>query len=289
AHSGAQGLCTRTTASPATKERTPETSTRAGSCETASTSADIEPRLMSNAAASAIRDGPIRPAIVFEFAMDCIPARCRCGTSTDKNTHREEPVRRSAATGPTPAISRREQAEKERAPPLHDNPKARRRGGRQTSSLLRCKISIRPMTAAGLGRFKTFRQRRFKLREKVNKPFSDFRLCSDRGHERLNAHNIHHAGKIVREHVQRLLGSDLGQTFHQEVGRPHPHLQCTEGMMFGRLATLAHSLRVLVEALLYGLQYMLMLPAGDPSLLASGAALFNSATLTGVGPIAAQN
>jgi hypothetical protein len=76
--------------------------------------------------------------------------------------------------------------------------------------------------------------------------------------------------------------------FHQEVGRPHPHLQCTEGM-FGRLATLAHGLRVLVEALLYGLQYMLMLPAGDPSLLASGAALFNSATLTGVGPIAAQN
>jgi hypothetical protein len=51
--------------------------------------------------------------------------------------------------------------------------------------------------------------------------------------------------------------------------------------MFGCLATLAHGLRVLVEALLYGLQYMLMLPAGDPSLLASGAALFNSATLTG--------
>jgi hypothetical protein len=30
--------------------------------------------------------------------------------------------------------------------------------------------------------------------------------------------------------------------------------------MFGRLATLAQGLRVLVEALLYGLQYMLMLP-----------------------------
>src|SRR5215467_5789418 len=73
-----------TTAPHATKARTPETSTRAGSCETASTSADIAPRLMSNAAASAIRDGPIRPAIVFEFAMDCLPARCRCGSSTDK-------------------------------------------------------------------------------------------------------------------------------------------------------------------------------------------------------------
>jgi hypothetical protein len=45
--------------------------------------------------------------------------------------------------------------------------------------------------------------------------------------------------------------------------------------MFGRLATLAHGLRVLVEALLDGLQYMLMLPAGDASLLSSGAAAFD--------------
>src|SRR5262245_58001442 len=94
--------------------------------------------------------------------------------------------------------------------------------------------------------------------------------------------------RLIGEYVQRHLGGDLGQTLHQEVRRPHPHLQRGEGM-FGRLATLAHGLRVLVEALLYGLQYLLMLPAGDPSLLASGAALFNSATLTDVGPIAAQN
>jgi hypothetical protein len=76
------------------------------------------------------------------------------------------------------------------------------------------------MSAMGLGRFKTVRQKRFKLRETVNEPLFDFRLCSDRGHQRLNAHNIHHAGEIVGEHVQRHLGSDLGQTFHQEVGRP---------------------------------------------------------------------
>jgi hypothetical protein len=30
------------------------------------------------------------------------------------------------------------------------------------------------MTAKGLGRFKTFRQKRFKLRETVNEPFFDF-------------------------------------------------------------------------------------------------------------------
>ena len=70
--------------------------------------------------------------------------------------------------------------------------------------------------------------------------------------------------------------------------RPHPHLQRTEGM-FGGLAALMHGLRVLVEALLYGLQYILMLPAGDASLLAGGAAAFDSATLTGIGPITVQN
>jgi hypothetical protein len=37
--------------------------------------------------------------------------------------------------------------------------------------------------------------------------------------------------------------------------------------MFGRLATLAHRVRVLIEALLYGLQHMLMLPARDPPFL----------------------
>ena len=73
---------------------------------------------------------------------------------------------------------------------------------------------------------------------------------------------------------------------HQKVRRLHPHLQCAEGM-FGRLATLAHGLRVSVEAFLYRLQHMLMLPARNPSLLASGATLFDGAALTGVGPVAA--
>jgi hypothetical protein len=38
--------------------------------------------------------------------------------------------------------------------------------------------------------------------------------------------------------------------------------------MFGRLATQAHGLRVLVEALLNRLQHVVMFPARDPSLLA---------------------
>jgi len=57
--------------------------------------------------------------------------------------------------------------------------------------------------------------------------------------------------------------------------------------MFGRLATLAHGPRALVETPLYGLQYVLMLPAGDPSLFAGSASAFDRATLTGVGPVTA--
>jgi len=97
-----------------------------------------------------------------------------------------------------------------------------------------------------LGRFKT-------LRETVNELFFDF------GYARIAAISgwmpmmFITPGQIVGEHVQRHLGGDLGQTLHQEVRRPHPHLQRAKGM-FGRLATLAHRLRVPVEALLHSLQ-----------------------------------
>jgi hypothetical protein len=53
------------------------------------------------------------------------------------------------------------------------------------------------MAEMGLGRFKAFRQKRFKLRETVNGPFFDFGLCSDRGHQRLNAHNIWNVGQVI--------------------------------------------------------------------------------------------
>jgi hypothetical protein len=55
--------------------------------------------------------------------------------------------------------------------------------------------------------------------------------------------------------------------------------------MFHRLAALAHRLRIFIEALLDSLQYVFMLPSRDPSLLASGAALFDGTALTGVSPM----
>ena len=87
--------------------------------------------------------------------------------------------------------------------------------------------------------------------------------------------------------MQRHLGGNLRQTLHQKVRRPHPHLQRAKGM-FGCLTTLAHGLRVLVEALLYGLEDMLMLPAGDASLHASRAATLERTVAAGIGPIAPQ-
>ena len=58
--------------------------------------------------------------------------------------------------------------------------------------------------------------------------------------------------------------------------------------MLGRLATLAHGPRVLVEALLDGLQNILMLPAGDASLHASGTASLEPTVATRICPIAPQ-
>jgi hypothetical protein len=50
-----------------------------------------------------------------------------------------------------------------------------------------------------------------------------------------------------------------------------------------RLAPLAHLLRMLVEPALNGFKNMLMFPSRDPSFLAGGAAVFDGATLAGVG------
>src|SRR6266404_3856378 len=53
--------------------------------------------------------------------------------------------------------------------------------------------------------------------------------------------------------------------------------------MFDRLTTLPHGLRIFVEALLYGLQHVLMLPARDAPLHA-GAALLERTVATRICP-----
>ena len=87
--------------------------------------------------------------------------------------------------------------------------------------------------------------------------------------------------------MQRHFGGDTRQRLHQKVGCAHPGLDGAEGML-NRLAQLAHLFRMFVEPALHRLKNVLVLPSGDPSFLAGGAAVLDGAALAGVGPVAAQ-
>ena len=105
-----------------------------------------------------------------------------------------------------------------------------------------------------------------------------------RRHQSANAQNLHRAFHIVGQDVQRHFGADVLERFHLEVRRSHPRFYRTEGML-DRLAPLAHLLRAFVEPALHRLENVLMLPPGDPSLLAGGATVLDGAALAGVGPV----
>src|SRR5664280_978063 len=66
------------------------------------------------------------------------------------------------------------------------------------------------------------------------------------------------------------------------------NLDRSEGML-NRLAPFAHLFRMFVEPALHRLENVLMLPSGDPSFLASGAAVLDAAALAGFGRVAAQD
>src|SRR5690242_11639250 len=59
--------------------------------------------------------------------------------------------------------------------------------------------------------------------------------------------------------------------------------------MLNGLPSLTHFLWMPVEPALYFLEDVLVLPSGDPSLFAGGAAVLDGAALAGVGPVAVQN
>jgi hypothetical protein len=84
------------------------------------------------------------------------------------------------------------------------------------------------------------------------------------------------------------LGGHPWLCFYQEASGTHPSLDRAEGML-NRLAPLAHLLRMLVEPVLDGFENVLMLPSGDPSLLAGSAAVFDGAALANIGLVAAQD
>jgi hypothetical protein len=67
--------------------------------------------------------------------------------------------------------------------------------------------------------------------------------------------------RVISQYVQRHLGGNSWQRLHQEVGCTHPDLNRAKGML-GRLAPLAHLLRMLVEPALDGLEKYAHAPNG---------------------------
>ncbi len=113
------------------------------------------------------------------------------------------------------------------------------------------------------------------------------RLCSaHRRDQRADAHDVDDAFEVVGQNMQCHFGADMLQRFHLEVGIAHPALDGAKGMLDG-LAPLTHLLGMFIEPLLGSVQNLLMLPTGDPPLLARGTLILDSAILTNAAPIAA--
>ena len=90
---------------------------------------------------------------------------------------------------------------------------------------------------------------------------------------------------VVGEHIERHLGCYSRKPFHEKVRCSHPALDSAE-RMFCRLTTHCHLFWMMIETCLHSLKHGFVLPSGDQSFLAGGAATLDSATLTGVGPVA---
>src|SRR6476646_1069409 len=103
-----------------------------------------------------------------------------------------------------------------------------------------------------------------------------------------HADDRHRALYVVGEHIERHLSCHLRQPFREKVRCSHPALDGAE-RMFRCRTTHCHFLWMVIEARLHSLKHGLVFPSGDQSLLASGAAMLDSATLTGVGPVATQH
>ncbi len=87
--------------------------------------------------------------------------------------------------------------------------------------------------------------------------------------------------------MQCHFGADPFERLHLEVGIAHPVFDGSEWML-NRFTPCAHHLWMLVEPPLGILKNMFVLPAGNPALLARGAAMLDGAVPAGIGPVAAQ-
>src|SRR6202035_6114754 len=73
------------------------------------------------------------------------------------------------------------------------------------------------------------------------------------------------------EHIERHLGCYSRKPFHEKVRCSHPALDSAE-RMFCRLTTHCHFFWMMIETCLHSLKHGFVLPSGDQSFLAGGAA-----------------
>src|SRR5580700_8783758 len=137
------------------------------------------------------------------------------------------------------------------------------------------------MSVRGLGRVKTV------LKKSILGAEPGSVSGGDRSDQRLDPDDVDDPCQIIGQNRECHLGGYFWKRFGEEVCRSHSSLQRTE-RMFDCLAPLPHGQGIVVEAPLHFFQHVLMLPAGNPPLLAGCAASFECTVAARVGPIAPQ-
>lgn len=110
----------------------------------------------------------------------------------------------------------------------------------------------------------------------------------DRIYQRLDPDNVDDLCQVIGQNRESHLGGYFWKCFGEEVRRSHSGLHRAERMLNG-LATLAHSERVCIKALLHSIEQMLMLPSWNPPLWPCRTLRFKRTILTGGGPVAPQH
>ena len=88
------------------------------------------------------------------------------------------------------------------------------------------------------------------------------------GNQGRDTDDLHYAGHVVGEHVQRHFGGDVFQSPHLEVRRAHPGFDRAVWVL-NRHAADGQLGGVVVQALLHSFQYVFMFPSADATVLAA--------------------
>ena len=99
----------------------------------------------------------------------------------------------------------------------------------------------------------------------VDASVSTSRLSAHARDQSPRSEDVHRALQVVSQDVQAHLGPNPWQSLGEEMGRPHPTLQCAEGML-GRLPGRSRGFRGAVKPTLHIIEHPLVFPARDASI-----------------------